>query len=215
MSRGGLPALAGLEIGDPPESWERLGFGVGADDTTVVGGVALRLAGRGGGEGLRGWSLRAERPPPEAIDGIPTRTAAATADDGPAHRNGAVRLDHVVVRTPALARTLAALEATGMEVRRVRDAGTPEQPLSQAFLWAGDLEEHVAGPPEGESPEPAGLWGLVVVVPELEALHALGDGVVGEIRDAVQPGRRIATVPREAGLSVPLAFMTPHPRAAR
>jgi hypothetical protein len=39
--------------------------------------------------------------------------------------------------------------------------------------------------------------------------------VIGEIRDAVQPGRRIATVPREAGLSFPLAFMTPHPAAAR
>ena len=102
-----------------------------------------------------------------------------------------------------------------MEVRRVRDAGTPEHPLSQGFLWAGDVLVEVAGPPGDEAPEPAELWGLVVVVPDLEALSELGDGVIGEIRDAVQPGRRIATVPREAGLSVPLAFMTPHPAAAR
>jgi hypothetical protein len=33
--------------------------------------------------------------------------------------------------------------------------------------------------------------------------------LLGDIRDAVQPGRRIATVRREAGLGVPVALMTP------
>jgi hypothetical protein len=37
---------------------------------------------------------------------------------------------------------------------------------------------------------------------------ALGDNV-GETRPAVQPGRRIATLRRGAGLSVPVALMTP------
>jgi hypothetical protein len=32
---------------------------------------------------------------------------------------------------------------------------------------------------------------------------------VGPAKDAVQPGRRIATVRREAGLGVPVALMTP------
>jgi hypothetical protein len=32
---------------------------------------------------------------------------------------------------------------------------------------------------------------------------------VGEIRDAVQPGRRIATLRRSAGLALPVALMTP------
>jgi hypothetical protein len=54
----------------------------------------------------------------------------------------------------------------------------------------------------------AGLWGVVVVVPDLDALGPL----VGEPRDAVQPGRRIATVRREAGLQTALAFMTPRPQ---
>ena len=97
-----------------------------------------------------------------------------------------------------------------MEVRRTRDAGTPERPLRQGFLWAGDVLVEVAGPPVGESADPARLWGLVVVVPELEPLLDLPGPPIGEIRDAVQLGRRIATVRREAGLSVPLAFMTPH-----
>jgi hypothetical protein len=31
---------------------------------------------------------------------------------------------------------------------------------------------------------------------------------LGEVHDAVQPGRRIATVRREAGLGVPVALIT-------
>jgi len=42
-----------------------------------------------------------------------------------------------------------------------------------------------------------------------------GDGpALGPARDAVQPGRRIATVRDAACLGVPVALMTPHPRAA-
>jgi hypothetical protein len=37
---------------------------------------------------------------------------------------------------------------------------------------------------------------------------SLGDRV-GEVRDAIQPGRRIATLRRSAGLSLPVALMTP------
>jgi hypothetical protein len=59
---------------------------------------------------------------------------------------------------------------------------------------------------DGRAPR---LWGLVVVVADLDAAaEALGDRL-GAVKDAVQPGRRIATVRREAGLSTPLALMTP------
>jgi hypothetical protein len=56
--------------------------------------------------------------------------------------------------------------------------------------------------------DPPRLWGLVVVVPELEGLGPL----VGPAKDAVQPGRRIATVTPEAGLGTALALMTPRRR---
>lgn len=47
-----------------------------------------------------------------------------------------------------------------------------------------------------------------MIAPDLEATVAgLGDRV-SEIRDAVQPGRRIATLRRAAGLSVPIALMS-------
>jgi hypothetical protein len=63
----------------------------------------------------------------------------------------------------------------------------------------------VAGPLEGT----ARLWGLTLVAGDVDALaRPLGDRL-GRVRDAVQRGRRIATVQPSAGLSVPLAFITP------
>jgi hypothetical protein len=239
VARGGLPALAELEIGDEPETWARAGFAVSDAGEARVGSVVLRMAGRERGDGILGWTLRARAPLAEQLDGIVTRSIVvgeggdaarhgspgATEDTPPrgatpparpsAHPNGATGLDHVVVSTPAFTRTISALEAAGMELRRTRDAGSQDKPLRQGFLWAGDVLVEVAGPPDLGSDEPARLWGIVAVVPELEPLLDLPGGVIGEIRDAVQPGRRIASVPRAAGLSVPLAFMTPHQKGAQ
>jgi len=212
VGRGDLPALAGLDIADPPDVWRRLGFTVGADGTCVVGGIALHLAGTEAGEGMVGWTLRpgaAGLPP--LVDGIATRTASGDAPSAAGHANGAVGVDHVVVHTPSLQRTLTALQGVGLELRRVREA-RPD--LHQAFLWAGDVLLEVAGPPEPAGDGPASLWGLVLVAPDLDAVAALPGEPLGSVRDAVQAGRRIATVRRELGSSVPLAFMTPHRPAA-
>jgi hypothetical protein len=63
----------------------------------------------------------------------------------------------------------------------------------------------LGGPAEG----PIRFWGLTLVVDDLDdAARQLGDRL-GAIKDAVQPGRRIATLRRDAGLSVPIALMTP------
>lgn len=209
MGRGDLPALTGLDIADPPDVWRRLGFTVAPDGTCVLGALTLRLQGPEPGEGITGWTLRpGPAPLPASVDGIATAAAGDDAAPAPvAHPNGALGVDHVVVQTPALERTLAALTAIGLEVRRVREA-SPE--LHQAFLWAGDVLLEVAGPPAATGDGPARLWGLVAVAPDLDALAALPGEPLGSVRDAVQAGRRIATVRRELGSSVPLAFMTPH-----
>jgi hypothetical protein len=55
---------------------------------------------------------------------------------------------------------------------------------------------------------PARLWGISFLVDDMEAtVETLGDKL-GTPRDAVQPGRKIATVRREAGLGPAVAFMT-------
>ncbi len=201
-----MPALRALEIGDAPEAWAALRFAV-RDGACRIGGVSLELTGAGGG--IRGWTLAGADGRP-ALDGLPTRWSdAAPAPAALAgHPNGAASLDHVVVLTGDLDRTTAAFGAVGAEVRRIREP--PEAPARQAFLRLGEVIAEVVEAGE----DPPRFWGLVVVVADLEAAAArLGDAL-GSIRPAVQPGRRIATVRREAGLGVALALMSAHVRSA-
>ena len=102
---------------------------------------------------------------------------------------------------------MGALDRAGLELRRERDAGGGAR---QAFLWVGDAILEVVSAAGGDPAEPASFWGLVVVVSDLERAAAVAGDALGTPRDAVQPGRRIATVRREAGLDLPVAFMTPH-----
>ncbi len=58
---------------------------------------------------------------------------------------------------------------------------------------------------------PATLWGLTHVVADIDATADLLGERVGRVKDAVQPGRRIATLRhRELGMSVNTAVITPH-----
>ena len=130
------------------------------------------------------------------------------------HPNGVAGLDHVVAISPALDRTVAALEAAGLDLRRVREEPTPAGAPRQAFFRLGDVILEVVQEPDeaiekaGGVERPAFFWGLALLAPDLDAAVAtLGDRV-GEPRDAVQPGRRIATLRRSAGLAVPIALMT-------
>jgi len=204
-----------LTIGDDPHAWAEAGFAV-VDDAVALGSVRLRLAGPGNGRGVRTWTLTGVDA--GAIDGLPTGdgpTATAPAPDGPIHPNGATGIDHVVVMSPDLARTIGALAHVGLEPRRTRDTGTPERPMRQVFFRLGDpvpiLE--LVGPRTPAGTGPARIWGLTVAVADLDAAAArLGDRL-GRVKDAVQPGRRIATVRTEdLGISLALALMSPHRR---
>jgi hypothetical protein len=196
------PTIAELVIGDTPATWQALGFAVDGDRATV-GTTTLVLDGWGGG--LRSWALRDAAA--TALDGLDT-VAAKESGSGPReHPNGALRVDHVVVNTPDLPRTFAALQAAGLDLRRVREHSDT---LHQGFFRLGEVILEVVGPPQPAGDEPARFWGLVVVVPDVDALAAGAErGLFGEPRAAVQEGRRIVTVRRDAGLSVALAFLTP------
>jgi hypothetical protein len=197
------PTIAELVVGDDPAAWARLGFAVQGDRTTI-GATTIVLD--GAGEGLRSWALRDATT--AAFDGLPTSVAGdAPATGPPVHPNGATRIDHVVVNTPDLARTFAALKAAGLDLRRVREHSDT---LHQGFYRLGEVILEVVGPPTAAGDGPARFWGLVAVVPDVDALAAAaaGPGLFGAPRAAVQEGRRIVTVAREAGLSVPLAFIT-------
>ncbi|HEY4097376.1 MAG TPA: hypothetical protein VGM33_17775 [Baekduia sp.] len=208
MSR---PRLVALDVADGAGAWTALGFAVDGDGRCRVGSTDLML--RGGTDGIVGWTLQGAIPAAGGIDGLPTTVGAADDDaarPAPAHPNGTVAIDHVVLMTPDTVRTFEALEAAGFELRAVRDAGTPERPLRQGFLLTAEAIVEVVGPPEPAGDGPARLWGVTFVSEDLDATCAmLGPEAVSGPRDAVQPGRRIASVRRGAGLAVPVAFMTP------
>lgn len=198
------PEIAELVIGDEPAAWRRLGFAVDGDRTTV-GSTAIVLDGAGGG--LRSWTLRGVAA--TGFDGLQTAVAVAEAGlagEPAAHPNRATRLDHVVVATPDLQRTFAALQEAGLELRRVREHSDS---VHQGFFRLGEVILEVVGPPAPDGDGPARFWGLVAVVPDVDALVADAEpGLFGQPRAAVQEGRRIVTVKRDAGLSVALAFLT-------
>jgi hypothetical protein len=203
-----------LTVADAPDAWGTLGFALDGD-ICVVGEVRIRLAGSDAGKGLVGWSLR-ELGGAE-LDGLPTaRSDRPPPSERPAHPNGIAGLDHVVAITPALDRTVAALQGAGLDLRRIRTEPTPAGAPRQAFFRLGaTILEVVQEPAEATEraggDRPAFFWGLAFISSDLDATVAgLGDRV-SEIRPAVQPGRRIATLRRSAGLTVPIALMTPPP----
>jgi hypothetical protein len=194
------PELDELVLGDPPEAWQALGFAA-VDGVVALGGVRLRLTGSGGG--IAGWSLRGIDPDAD-FGGLPTAAVSEAPPPEPvAHPIGAVAVDHVVALTPDFDRTAGKLRGAGLDYRRTRDAGNG---FRQAFFVLGPCLLELGGPAEVPG---ARFWGLTLVVEDLDAAAGqLGDRL-GTVKDAVQPGRRIATLRREAGLGVPVALMTP------
>jgi catechol 2,3-dioxygenase-like lactoylglutathione lyase family enzyme len=191
-----VPSIDELEIADEPAAWSAAGFAV-AEGLCRVARVRLRLVGKGPRRGIVGWTLG----------------EGASGDAAGPHPNGAVRVDHVVMLSPDLDRTVAQLESQGFDLRRRREGPTPGGSTRQAFFRAGEPilevvqapeETSVASDPDGR----ARLWGVAFVVEDMDrTAEALGE-LLGRPRDAVQPGRRIATLRPEAGLGPAVAFMT-------
>lgn len=201
-----------LKVADAPESWAALGFDVDGD-VCIVGDVRIRFIGTEAGKGLTGWSLRDFEG--GELDGLSTaRSDRPPPSEQPAHPNGIAAIDHVVAISSDLDRTVAALQAAGLDLRRIREEPTPAGAPRQAFFRLGAVILEVVQAPADAiertgGDRPAFFWGLAFVVPDLDStVSGLGDRV-SEARPAVQPGRRIATLRRSAGLSVPVALMTP------
>lgn len=213
-----------IVLADQPERWRSLGFVVDGE-RVQLGGVFIRLVGddarSGGAPGMLGWSLREVGS--TELDGLPTtRSSSSPPPPAPVHPNGIVAIDHVVAMTPALDRSVSALQRAGLDLRRIREQPTPAGAPRQAFFRLGaEILEVVQQPGEQQADteptaaeRPARLWGLALLSPELDRTIAVLGEHGGEPRDAVQPGRRIVTVKRSAGLAVPVAVMSARPARA-
>ena len=199
-------ALAAIEVPGDSTPWQSLGFGVD-DGVIALANGAIRV-------GAETTSLIVERldGPAEieavavAVDGIRVRSGASLA--GVEQPNGALELDHVVLMTDSIDRTSADVERVlGLSQRRIRET----ERVRQAFHRFADTDEArgcIVEVVERADLSGTSLWGLVVNVADLDAAVAAGAGLLGAPRDAVQPGRRIATVGRAAGLPLAVAFMS-------
>ena len=208
MSAAG-PRVEWLTIAGDPGAWRSVGLTVDADGLVPLDGTSLRIEAPGSGvdDGrLVGWALSGIEPCAD-VDGLPTEVVAAAPPRDVAHEIGAIGIDHVVVMTDDLERSSAAVaEATGCELRRVREVGTTRQGFHR--IGRGGLIVEIVNRPDVPQ-GPAAFWGLVLVVDDLDrACDLLGPERIGAPKDAVQPGRRIATMRSSAGLGVPVALMT-------
>jgi hypothetical protein len=207
------PTIDELTIADPPEAWRDAGFDV-EGDSFAVESVVVRLAGPDAGRGIVGCTMREVGV--EGVDGLPVARSGSPRRDAVehVHPNSVRTIDHLVAFTPSLARTVPLLEKAGLDLRRIREEPTPGGAPRQAFFRLAEVVLELVEVPPGSQEEhnpdaPSRFWGLAFGVEDLDRCAAYLGERLGEPRDAVQPGRRIATMRRSAGLSPGIAFMTP------
>lgn len=207
-----------LLLGDAGDVWRRAGFTVGEDGAFDVGGIRLQCTGEG--RGILAWTLAVDDPSGRAatVDGLPTTWVAdrdapqaATATAPTVHRNGATLVDHVVLGSPNRERSIPVLEQDlGLTPRRQTEHRLNGRNMVQTFFLLAPTLLEMISRPEAEGDGPLTFWGLAFVAPDLDATKAVLGEALSEPKDAVQSGRRIASVRTEAhGLSVPVAFLTP------
>lgn len=184
--------LQGIRLGTTPAALTALGLTVDGD-RAGVGGVTLEAA---PGEGLLGLDLdgAAAEPPLPLVD-------IAPVEDG-THPLGATAVDHVVVLAGDVR---GAIHDLGAEPRRIEE----RDGRVYGFVVAETALLEFVGP-AATDPRPPRLWGLALTVRDLDAAAALLGDACGAPKDAVQPGRRIATVRHDAiGLGVPTVLLSP------
>ena len=180
-------------VGDPPDAWTAAGFTVGDDGTCRIGQVRIRMVGRDGGKRILGWSLRGA---PEGslgdgtLDGLAT-TASSRAPGEPAtHANGTLSLDHLVLLTPDLARTTAALGDLGVTPRGQRDADTYGAPMRQVFFRLGEVILEVVGQRDTPARATPGSSGWRSPSTTWRPPPSVLGPHLGVVKEAVQEGRR-------------------------
>jgi hypothetical protein len=219
-----MTALLCLTVADDVSTWTKLGFTTHGN-SVQVGGVTFVCANTlaAGAKGITDWILHdPEGRLPSNIDGIATVASNVRPSvDIAVHPNGVTGIDHLVVRSHDLERTIGVLEGLDLPCRRRRDAGAYGSiTMKQAFFWLGspdDPHERIVLEVVGEAEvnpltkdQPSSFFGIALVCADLDATaEFFGDFAKPPI-DAVQPGRRITSISSRAGSSVAIALMSPH-----
>ena len=166
-SAAGAPGVSGARVAevvlaDDAATWGALGFAV--DGAVRSRWTAWRCGSPGARRGRGCSGSRSTARPPARRSTASRGWSPARRRPPAAHPNGVCAVDHVVVRTPSVPRTVRALQDAGLDLRATRDvplAPATGGPLQQAFLLAGACVVEVVGPPApGDAGDGgAALWG--------------------------------------------------------
>lgn len=196
--------LAAISVGGTTAAWEAVGFATDAAGRMPFANGALVFSGIEGERGLLGLTVAGLDTIPSDLEGIPL----AAGDPVPPidHPNGSYELDHLVIVTDSLERTSATVaDVLGHPQRRLREEGDVRQAFHR--MGPGGVILEIVERPDAERVQ---LFGVVFNTVDLDGVVARYDrDLIGEAKDATQPGRRIATFRSGAGLGVPTALMTP------
>lgn len=163
-----------------------------------------------------GWALANLDPCVQCVDGIPTRSAgpldktSAPPIIHDPHPNGVVGVDHLVMITDDIGRSIDALDGLGL--RPLRRTDKVRKGVTQVIFRPGHtILELVCSTRTATSlPSPkSSLWGLTLVTRDIEHTHAYLKHSTKPPWPAVQPGRQI-TVLKSKGVSVAVAFISKH-----
>ena len=202
--------LDGLVVGDEPEAWAERASP--STTTASCGSVRCASGWRAGGRqadplvGAAGRTCRAST----SVDGLPTAVTDEPACEPAVHPNGVL---HRPPRGPHARRRPHGRRARrlGVEVRRSREVDAAQYGFAavQTFFRLGEPILELLGGIEPSGDGPAGFFGLAYTVADIDALPALYGPALGTVKDAVQPGRRIATLRHKSfDMSVATAFMS-------
>ena len=199
------PTIAELHVGDDPSAWERLGFCIN-ENRSLIGRTEVVFS--DGPKGIHSWVLRNSMP--SQFGPIPTTfTENPVPNPSIAHPNGSIGFHHVVLMVPAFDIGKTALSNAGVHVEQGRPFGSTEKAMLRSAPKMGDIELELIGPESEDRSRHWQLWGLVVAVSDIDATSELLGDLLGQVKPAVQPHRRIATLKKEAELGVAVAFLGP------
>ena len=206
----GTARVEWLTIVGDIDTWRSLGLSATDDGLIPLFGTALRIVSPDAEDvpaGIVGWALSGIDEATTSIAGLTTTVVEQLAPIFATHSLGARSIDHVVVMTGDLEQTTGDVAlATGCELKRIREVGKIRQGFHR--IGRGGLIVEVVQH-EDDDRSAAEFWGLVIIVEDLdEACAQLGADRVGEPKDAVQPGRRIATIRSSVGLGTAVALMS-------
>ncbi len=209
MPNPGSPVLTRLDLPGTPACWEALGFSVSSGELRI-GQVVCRL-----GASETSWGF--DRPDVLISDVAAAAVSPQSALEMPtptAHANGAFKVDHIVLASDDPRGTKSELESFGFVAKGARIVGDPGAQRSQTFFWSGELLLELVGSANGGGTEVprARIWGVTFVVDDLDRLAQAAGRLVSQQRAAVQSGRKIAIVSKDAGVGLEVAFMSPHIR---